>query len=295
MLRNTMTALGAAALVALLAWGCCGKYKQEVASLKDANVALQAEKDGLDESLKTALSYNKSLEDELVKLGFDKEDLAKKHKEAQESIQAIKETLGEAEKSLAAAKEELDATLAELASNKKLVDELRAKQAQAQKRVDTLKNMLEKFKSLIEAGKLKVIVRKGKMVIEMPSAILFKSGKADLSKDGETTLAAVAGVLAYIPDREFQVAGHTDNAPKKKMKFKDNWELSAARAVTVVRFLLDNEVPGASLSASGYSEFQPVADNETEEGMAQNRRIEITLMPNLSELPDVSDLEKLLK
>ena len=291
----TPTLAALIALIALIAAGCCGKHKQEVASLKDANAALQKEKDGLDEKLKAVLSYNKALEEELVNLGFDKEDLAKKHKAAQESIKAISESLGAAEKKLASAKTELESVLADLSANKKLVEEMKQKQAQAQKRVETLKGMLAKFKSLIEAGKLKVKIRKGKMVIEMPSAILFTSGKASLSEDGELTLTMVAEVLASIKDREFQVAGHTDNAPKKKMKFKDNWELSAARALTVVRFLQENAVSAASLSASGYSEFQPVAANDTEESMAQNRRIEVTIMPNLSELPDVSDLEKMLK
>jgi chemotaxis protein MotB len=153
--------------------------------------------------------------------------------------------------------------------------------------------MLGKFQAMIESGKLKVKIKNGKMVLELPSAILFPSGKARLSEEGEMTLQEVAAVLATISDREFQVAGHTDNVPLGKgHKFKSNWELSTARAVAVVSFLQEMGVKPTSLSAAGYSEYQPATSNDTDEGKAQNRRIEITLMPNLDELPDLSDLEK---
>jgi chemotaxis protein MotB len=152
--------------------------------------------------------------------------------------------------------------------------------------------MLAKFKSLIKAGKLNVKIRRGKLVLELPSAVLFESGKADLSKDGAATLKEVAKVLSKIRRREFQVAGHTDTVPIKSANYESNWELSTARALTVVKFLQDNRVKPDLLSAAGYSQYQPAATNTTEKGKAQNRRIEIVLMPNLDELPDLSDLEK---
>ncbi len=151
--------------------------------------------------------------------------------------------------------------------------------------------MLEKFKALIEGGKLKVKIKGGKMMLELPSAILFESGKADLSEMGKATLSEVAAVLVDIPDREFQVAGHTDNVPIKSNKFPSNWELSTARAVEVVKFLQAMGVQPTSLSAAGYAEYKPSVGNDTEDGKAQNRRIEIILMPNLDELPDLSSLE----
>jgi chemotaxis protein MotB len=78
-------------------------------------------------------------------------------------------------------------------------------------------------------------------------------------------------------------------------KFPSNWELSTARAVSVVTFLQEMGVNPAYLAAAGYGEYNPAADNTSEDGKAQNRRIEITLMPNLNELPDLSDLEKELQ
>jgi chemotaxis protein MotB len=186
---------------------------------------------------------------------------------------------------------DLSATMADLDAKKKLIAEMKKKEEQAQKRLATLKNMLKKFKALIEGGKLKVKIRNGKMMLELPSAILFESGKADLSEVGQETLTEVAAVLATIGEREFQVAGHTDNVPIKTKKFPSNWELSTQRAVAVVKFLQQMGVTPTQLSAAGYSEYMPATSNDSEDGKAQNRRIEIILMPNLDELPDLSALE----
>src|SRR5262245_52903693 len=130
----------------------------------------------------------------------------------------------------------------------KLIEELRAKEKQAQARLQTFRNMLEKFKKMIESGKLRVRIQRGRMVVELSENILFDSGRADLKKEGQVALQEVAGVLTSIPDREFQIAGHTDNVPIKSPKFPSNWELSTARAVTVARFLATQGVPEPRLS-----------------------------------------------
>jgi chemotaxis protein MotB len=247
-------------LAGLLSAGCCTEqietieaHEKKIGDLEEANAELEA---SLDECLE------------------GKQDLT-----------------GEIEK-LRGTKAEIEGLTTELAEAQKIIDEMKKKQEQAQKRLATLKKMLSKFKDLIDTGKLSVKIRKGKMVLELPSAILFKSGRADLSKKGQETLAEVANVLSTIEDREFQVAGHTDNVPiGKESKFQTNWHLSAARAVSVVLFLQEQGVNPKNLSASGYSEYQPAASNKNKQGKQKNRRIEITLMPNLDELPDLSDLE----
>jgi chemotaxis protein MotB len=173
----------------------------------------------------------------------------------------------------------------------KLVEELRNKERQAQARLATFRNMLERFQKMIESGKLRVRIQRGRMVVELSENILFDSGKSELKKEGVAALTEVASVLASIADREFQIAGHTDNIPIKSSKFPSNWELSTARAVKVARALESQGVPANRLSAAGYAETQPVSSNDTPEGRQQNRRIEIVLMPNLDELPDLSALE----
>jgi chemotaxis protein MotB len=273
-------------LAALLAWGCCGKFKDQIAGLEDEvgglkkdKKSLEATKADMETRIASILDYQKALEAEIDKLGGDKAALANKFKDAQSNLKA--------------AQEDLEATMEDLEAKQRIIEEMKKKEEQAKKRLATLKNMLGKFKAMIESGKLKVKIKNGKMVLELPSAILFPSGKARLSEEGKITLGEVAAVLTQIPDREFQVAGHTDNVPLGKgHKFKSNWSLSTARAVAVVSFLQDSGVKPTSLSAAGYSEYQPAASNDTDEGKAQNRRIEITLMPNLDELPDLSDLEK---
>jgi chemotaxis protein MotB len=166
--------------------------------------------------------------------------------------------------------------------------------AKAKARIAFFKDMLRKFKKMQDSGKIKIKIVNNKMIVEMASAILFPSGKARLSKEGRNALADVAEVLATIDDRSFQVAGHTDNKPISNARFDSNWELSAARAVSVVEHLIKNGMRSENLSAAGYADTQPVASNETSKGRASNRRIEIVLQPNLDELPDLSSLEKMV-
>ena len=93
-------------------------------------------------------------------------------------------------------------------------------------------------------------------------------------------------VLAELSDRTFQVEGHADNVPISTEQFPSNWELSSARALSVVHLLIRQGVPSANLSGAAYGEFQPVADNDSAEGRRLNRRIEIVMLPNLDVIAD---------
>ena len=179
---------------------------------------------------------------------------------------------------------EIDAMEAALA-------EAAAREARAAKRIEEFNSMLRQLKSMIDAGKLKVRIVRNKMVIELPEAVLFPSGRAALKKDGVKILAEVGPVLASLKGRSFQVGGHTDNVPIKTKRFPSNWELSGARAIDVTKLLIEYGVPADRISAAAYADTQPAASNDTKEGRAQNRRIEIALVPNLDELPDLSGLE----
>lgn len=178
----------------------------------------------------------------------------------------------------------------DLAQTQRALEELRERERQAQARLQTFRGLIERFRSMIESGRLRVRIVRNRMVVELPEGILFDSGRANLKDDGETTLTEVAGVLKEIENRQFQIAGHTDNVPIRSRRFRSNWELSSQRAVNVARFLITQEVPANRISAAGYADTQPVASNESDEGRAQNRRIEIVLVPNLDELPDLSSL-----
>jgi chemotaxis protein MotB len=177
----------------------------------------------------------------------------------------------------------------ELGSNTKAIkselDELRRQHVIAEQRADVYRGLLAKLRAMIDAKTLAVEIRKGRMLVKLGDQILFDAGKADLTATGQTALRQVAAALREIPDRDFLVAGHTDNQPIKSSSYRSNWDLSTARAVTVVRFLQAEGVDPRHLAAAGYSEFDSVARNDSPDERALNRRIEIVVMPNLDELP----------
>jgi chemotaxis protein MotB len=175
-------------------------------------------------------------------------------------------------------------------ATQKELEELRRQNAEAQKRLAAFKALTAKFQKMIDSGKLKVGVRNGLMIVKLPAGILFASGKADLSKEGEVALTEVAVVLAELKDRHYLITGHTDSVPLARGRFKDNWELSVARALIVARWLMAQGVTPQQIGAAGYAEFDPVKENTTEEGKQENRRIEIVLMPNIEELPKMPEL-----
>lgn len=119
------------------------------------------------------------------------------------------------------------------------------------------------------------------LIITMANDILFDSGKAKIKKDAYSTLDKIASVLnETVPDRDVGVEGHTDNVPIKYSGWKSNWELSTARATSVLHYLIDNcGVDPRRLSAIGYGEFRPIDSNETKSGRGRNRRVEIIILP----------------
>jgi chemotaxis protein MotB len=113
--------------------------------------------------------------------------------------------------------------------------------------------------------------------VEMKSKMLFESGSARLSRDALQVLRNVAEILRPLPN-QILVEGHTDNVPIRTIAFPSNWELSAARAASVVHLFTRQGVDSSRLAAIGYGEFRPVGDNETEEGRQKNRRVALIMM-----------------
>ena len=237
---------------------------QQIADLQKKNA-------DLDSKLKAALaernSFQKSLDDTTALAGELKNRLEK---------------LGQNVDKLTSEKGQLSRTLDDA---KARLEELRKQKLAADARAATFHQLVEKLRSMIDAGQLKVIVRDGRMIIALESDVLFDSGKTSIKPAGQTALARVAQVLAGITDRKYQVAGHTDDVPIHTARFPSNWELSTARAVEVVSFLISSGMKPQQLSGAGYGEFDPVTPNDTPENRARNRRIEIVLEPNLADLP----------
>ena len=131
---------------------------------------------------------------------------------------------------------------------------------------------------------LSVEIKNGNIYVSLQEKLLFKSGSDQVDPKGKEALKKLAPVLVNNPDINVNIEGHTDSIPIKG-KFADNWMLSVSRATSIVRILtMDNSVDPHRVIASGRGEFYPVDSNSTDSGRARNRRTEIILSPNLSEL-----------
>jgi chemotaxis protein MotB len=140
----------------------------------------------------------------------------------------------------------------------------------------------ESLKKEIGEYKAKLQMTERGLVITFVSEIFFDSGKDKLKSDGMVTLNKVAGVLNRdVPNSNVAVEGHTDNDPIKYSGWRSNWELSSARALAVLHYLIgEGKIKPQRLSANGYGEFHPVAPNDTVQNKQKNRRVEIVILPS---------------
>ena len=284
-------------VVASLLAGCVTKSEHD-RLMAEANDRLLATQQQYQQQMAAAQGQITTLQAEIVRLQGEIAARDAAMGEAQRQIADLQAKLDNAmalseqlRSTLEKAGKSVDKLLAEkgdlakaLEGTKDRLEELRKAQEAAQRRADLFKNLLLKFKKMIDAGSLAIVLRDGRMVLQLRNDVLFDSARVSIKPEGQEALREVAGVLLTLEDRNLQVAGHTDNVPISTDRFPSNWELSTARAVNVVKFLTDAGVKPALLSAAGYGEFDPVAPNDSDEGKAKNRRIEIALQPNIAEL-----------
>jgi chemotaxis protein MotB len=182
-------------------------------------------------------------------------------------------------------KDALQAKVNELQAKMNELSQKAEKAEQLEKATKTYEDLTKKLEKEIQEGQVQITEMKNRLTMTMVDKILFPSGSAEISKDGKKVLDKVIAILKDVKDKRIQVEGHTDNVrivSTLKKKFPTNWELSTARATEVVRYLQEaGGIEPKLLSATGYSEYQPVAPNDTDEGKHKNRRIEIVLLPLL--------------
>lgn len=182
---------------------------------------------------------------------------------------------------LARAKELLEAqsatASAEADRQRQLAEQLQQEKTALQARSKEYESLATSLDQEIKAGRIQLSELQGKLTVRMAEKVLFPSGSATVSAEGKATLRKIAEAFASVQGRMIRVEGHTDNVPIRTARFPSNWELSAARAIAVVRYLQEQGVDPRLLGAAGYGEHQPIAGNETPEGRAGNRRIEISL------------------
>jgi chemotaxis protein MotB len=186
----------------------------------------------------------------------------------------------------------LEANRRELIQLQQERDGLRVQLVRAEREARLLSSKVSKAESemkramtALASSGVKVTPRGASVVLTMASRILFAPGETALQADARQHLVRVAKFInAEFPDRPVSVEGHTDATPPRRRaeEFETNWEISAARALSVLRCLAeDGEVAAERLSAAAFADTRPIADNDTAEGKAENRRVEIVVMPAL--------------
>ena len=260
------------------------KLDLDYASLKADYNKTKAERDKLaidfaaaDKNLKTLQASYNALEknsDESLK-----ENMAK-NRELLAQLEAK-------EKALAAEKERLNKLSADLKKGTDRVNELESIMAAKEAAMKKLKDALSKSLKAFEGKGLTVNQRDGKVYVSMENKLLFESGSWAVGSEGKKAVVAVGTVLAQNPDIAVLIEGHTDNDKFAGAvgQIENNWDLSTKRATAIVNILSENKaVKKENLTAAGRGEFAPLISNDTPEGKAKNRRIEIILTPKLDEI-----------
>lgn len=146
----------------------------------------------------------------------------------------------------------------------------------------TYEDLLSEMKSEIAQGQIAITELKGKLTVDVVDKILFDSGQTEIRPEGLGVLKRVVEILMTVTDKMIRVEGHTDSIPiagALAKRYPTNWELSAARALNVTRYLEKEGIDPTLLAAVAFGEYQPIAENDTPEGRAKNRRIAIILLP----------------
>jgi chemotaxis protein MotB len=250
----------------------------ELAALKADKAKLQADC--------TATSNNlKALQDSYTALEKNSNDALETNMAKNRDLLA---QLDAKEKSLAAEQDRLNKLNAELASNTKRLNELESMIAAKDAAMRKLKETLSKALNAFEGKGLTVEQKNGKVYVSMENKLLFGTGSWAVGTEGRRAVVEVGKVLAQNPDITVLIEGHTDN--DKIMGnigggIESNWDLSTKRATAIVNILAENGgIRKQNLTAAGRGEFAPILSNDTPEGKAKNRRIEIILTPKLDEI-----------
>lgn len=255
-----------------------------VETLRQKNTVLQNDLSNLNNRLVNVLQQNSKLQKDLLAAYANQERQEGNLSIHQQQIEAMRTQLADMQNTndqLLATIEELMAAVKErdLALEKEKI----AREARLAKVKNTYDQLVGALESEIQRGELTISNLEGKLSVSLLNNILFDSGQTVIKPEGQKVLKSLGDVLNKFPDKALQIEGHTDNvkiSSRLKEQYPTNWELSTARATSVVHFLQDKVgLPGERLVAAGYSEYQPVAANVTPEERAQNRRIQILLVP----------------
>jgi chemotaxis protein MotB len=255
-----------------------------------------SERDNLCKTLAAKLKEIATLKDTISNLSGRHKDLNEKYKSLYGSNTAlegkykdlINENLSKTDqynKALGAKSDELNAKEKLLSEREKALAEMQVVIARQDSITKRLNKVLHDALLGFNSDELSVEIKNGKVYVSMSDKLLFKSGSSAVEDKGKEALKLLSDVLDKNTDIDILVEGHTDNVPIKTAVYKDNWDLSVARATSIVRILTtDYKIAPTRMTASGKGEYFPKSENDTPEGRARNRRTEIILSPKLDEI-----------
>lgn len=283
--------------LALLLTGCVSTSTYETAlkdlsetrgrlnHLAEENVALKTELAGRDALLRDLRRQLADIQNKGQIQSADADRLGQRNLELTGDVANLSSQNRDLSQALEARNQELEVL------HRRLADETKAKEDEVNRLKSTYDQLVGELNEEIKKGDITVTRVMDKLSVNLVEKILFDSGSAEIKPGGLKILDRVGGILKSVTDKQIRIEGYTDNVPigsRLREKFPTNWELSAARAVNVVRYLSGPVgVPPQGLSAGGYADNHPVASNDTPEGRTQNRRIEIVLLP--------TDMDQVLK
>lgn len=274
-----------------------GKYKQETEAARQAAEALkkqiQAEKDLQAELKKKIEELEKgqgASRGELQKCGEMLQGRGKKLFEMQSELDKKEAAIRQKEEEIAKKQKEaedlkkaLATREAEISKKEELLKASLGRVEELEKQVNSLRKiyseLTDRLKSIVQAGRLKIEMRRGMLVLQMPEKILFATGSSTVKREGVRTIKEIAEILKGMQYR-WQVVGHTDSVGSPK----SNWSLSVRRASSVLFSMLEGGMAPEQVSIAGFGQYQPAAPNDTKENKSLNRRTEIVLIPDLSEM-----------
>lgn len=273
------------------------ELEAKLASLQKETENSRAEMDKVRGERDRALADYNRVQAQLGELQNAHEDLVRGNvKETQRllsELQAAQENLQKKEALLRQLSENLDARKVSLDELNFELEKRNARLAELEKILDAQKQIAQDLKKKVseallgfENNGLTVTMKDGKVYVSLDEKLLFRSGSWDIDANGRNALKKLSGVLEKNPDIQVTIEGHTDNVPYGgNGQLKDNWDLSVKRATTVVHTLIDGtSINPKRLTAAGRSEYLPVEASNSAEARSKNRRTEIILTPDLSEL-----------
>ena len=278
--------------------------KKENREITDANELLLSEKTTAENQLKQLQSAYDEAVAERDKLQSDYNSVQSNYDNLKNSYDALEKNssasiaensqrnrellalLEAKEQALSAENERLEKLKSELENRSNRVAELESVIASKDAAMTALKDAISKALTDFEGKGLTVEQQDGKVYVSMENKLLFSSGSWAVGSEGKRAVKQLGSVLGDNPDIAVLIEGHTDNVPYKgNSVLTSNWDLSTKRATAIVNILQQNaDINAENLTAAGRGEFAPIASNETVEGRAKNRRIEVILTPKLDEL-----------